>query len=130
MSRPVIKSANLTIAQAQRQIEELQAHINFLKTQNREAQIKQIILELGLSMQPFGTQSDVEITEDSQAGGVDGYLIKLPLPHANTMWTLAMYKWMEKFVTNKPKHIDAYPCHYRDLDNSRYLHIKVIFKQL
>ena len=116
-----MKKQELTIEQAQRQIKELQEHIEFLKTQSPEALIKSSIKDAGLELKVYGSY-EVQIEAKSR----DEYYIKLPLPNANTEWTLSVYEWMKTYITNKPKSISAYPCHIHDNDNSNYLYIYIL----
>lgn len=52
---------------------------------------------------------------------IDGNLILVDLPNANTEWSFAAFKWVMKFCKENPQ---AHPVHYPKNNNADYLYIK------
>ena len=124
-----MKQKTLTITEAKRQIEELQKHIEHLKT-NPELIIRNSISEAGL---PFEIEArSIRVEEINKGEDTGDYYIKLPLPNANVEWTIETYEWMKKYVLTYPNDITSdirsYPVHEPKNDNTNYLYIKVYIK--
>jgi hypothetical protein len=111
----------LTITEAKRQIEELQRHIEALQNQP-EIIIKQSIEKAGLICAVYGERILIEKRDDMS----NEWLIKVPLPMANTSWTFEAFEWVKTYVT-KQHTLDilrCYPSH--DPNNKwKYLYITI-----
>jgi len=121
-----MKQTHLTIEQAQVLIEELELqiealnnHIEKIKQATPKVKLMKIIESLNL---PFSIYNhDIHICNVNDHSDNEFY-IKLPLPMANTTWTLEAYEWMKTFVSNNK---NSYPYHNPNNDNSSYLYIHV-----
>lgn len=52
---------------------------------------------------------------------IEGYLILVDLPSANTDWSFAAFEWVMKFCKENPK---CYPIHKNENNNADYLYIQ------
>lgn len=97
--------------------------INLLiKTQQQLEQIEQYIkqsdssLTIESKIAEFGSNihgEEIEIDNKRQN-------ILLPLPKANTEWTLEIFEWVKNFCIKYPK---TYPVHYEDNDNHKWIYV-------
>lgn len=105
-----MKQTTLTIAEAKRQIEELQRHIEHL-SQNPEYRLVKSIEDIGLPFQICGQKIKWEKIDSDRVADV--FHIKLPLPIANTDWTFEVFEWVMKYTKEYTncEDIRAYPTH-------------------
>jgi hypothetical protein len=105
----------LTVEQAQRQIEELQKHIEYLKStpETYEERVKQLLQQSGLDLQVYGW--DIKIVADKNSN-FDGHVM-LPLPNANNEWSTAAFQYAIDLCT-KLQGNDKVSSVYHELGNT------------
>lgn len=124
-----MKHTTLTIAEAKRQIEELQRHIKHM-LENTEERLIQSIKDTKLPFVVHGQKIKWEKINNDCDSTTDVYYIKLPLPIANVEWTFEVFDWVKGYVRayNNYEDINSYPIHVPG-SNINEMCIKVIINK-